>query len=131
MPSRGFTLIELMIVTAVIAILAALAYPSYTEHLRSARRSEAASVLLDAAARQHQLLIEQRSYSSSFAALNLSVPPDLARYYTLSTTVTAGPPPGFSVAAAPIGAQAGDRCGTLSVDHLGTRSASTGADRCW
>ncbi len=47
--ARGFTLIELMIVVAVIAILAAIAYPSYQDSVRKSRRADAKAALLDLA----------------------------------------------------------------------------------
>ena len=57
---NGFTLIELMVVVAIIAIITAVGYPSYQDHLRKARRTEGKSALLRA------IQLEERAYTSSF-----------------------------------------------------------------
>ena len=56
----GFTLIELMITVAVIAILAAVAYPSYQDHIRRGVRSQGQQFLMDIAQRQEQFFLDQR-----------------------------------------------------------------------
>lgn len=128
-PSKGFTLIELMIAVAIVAILAAVVYPSYQEHVRRSNRAAAQAVLLEAAAKQQQLLMDVRSYAANWAALGVNVPADVARNYTFTATPDAGPPPGFTVTATPQGSQAEDSCGALAVDETGAKTPIT--DRCW
>ena len=59
MPSKhqGFTLIELMIVVAVVAILSSIAYPSYTEYVRRGHRAEARAGLLQAPCPERSILV--------------------------------------------------------------------------
>ena len=59
---HGFTLIELMIVVTVIGILAAIAYPSYQDYIRRARRIEAQSVMMDIQLMQEKYRINHVSY---------------------------------------------------------------------
>ena len=66
---RGFTLIELMIAVAVVAILAAIGYPSYTEHIRKSRRATAQAALMDLASRQQAYLLDRRAYAGFFGGL--------------------------------------------------------------
>jgi type IV pilus assembly protein PilE len=129
--SRGFTLIEVMIVVAVVAILSAIAYPSYQEYVRRSHRSAAQAFMLDAAARQQQRLIDLRSYAPDLATLRVAAPADVAPHYDFAIALVAGPPPGFSLTATPKNAQARDKCGTLGLDNTGRKTVSTTATGCW
>lgn len=126
----GFSLIELMIVVAVVGILAAVAYPSYQQYLLRGARAEAQSHIMDLAARQGQFLLDTRSYAASVSALGMTTPASVASKYTITITASDGPPPTFSIRAAPTGSQARDTCGTLGVDNVGTKTAS-GTGTCW
>jgi type IV pilus assembly protein PilE len=101
----GFTLIELMIAVAVIAILVKVAYPSYLEYLKRSYRSAAQSLMLDLANREQQYLLDNRSFIGGGSAvttlLPVGVPAEVSAYYTVTITATAGPPPTFEVKATP------------------------------
>ncbi|MFY9975421.1 MAG: type IV pilin protein [Chromatiaceae bacterium] len=96
----GFTLIELMIVVAVIAILATIAYPSYVEYVVRSNRSEAQQFMLEVANREEQYLLDARQYGT-LANLGLAVPARVNRYYTVTATPAAGPPPSYQITAVP------------------------------
>jgi type IV pilus assembly protein PilE len=125
--SQGFTLIELMITVAIIGILAAVAYPSYLDQVRKARRAEAQAVLMNIAARQQQMLLDTRSYADTTSALNVTVPATVQKTYGVTITVGTGAAPTFTATAAPSGSQAADQCGTMSINQAGTKSPSS----CW
>jgi type IV pilus assembly protein PilE len=129
----GLTLIELMIVIVVIGILAAVAIPSYREYILRSHRNAAQAFLQDVASRQAQYLLDARAYATSISALGLTTPNDLATRYTFSPTATnTASGVAFTVQAIPIGPQAGERCGTLSIDSAGAKAA-TGSSPvgCW
>lgn len=124
----GFTLIELLIVISIVAILAAVATPLYSDQVRRGHRAAAQSVLLDAAARQRQFLIDQRSFAGSISELGVSSPAALTGKYALSVEAATGAtPPTFRIIATPAGQQSVDRCGVLSIDQAGTRLPAA----CW
>ena len=127
----GFSLIELVITMAVVAILAAVALPTYRDHVRKSRRSEAQSFLMAVAARQQQFLVDTRGYATSIAAVGVATPPNVAATYDLAIAVVDGPPPTFSITATPKAGtdQTQERCGTLTIDQTGAKGAALAT--CW
>jgi len=126
---QGFTLIEAVVVMAVAAILAAVAIPNYSEYVMRSHRSAVQSFISDVASRQSQFFVDRRSYAATVAALNMTPPAEVAARYAIAIAVVAGPPAGFQVSATPTGSQATDRCGQLTIDQAGNRTAVT--TRCW
>ncbi len=126
-PRRGITLLELMITLVVVGILASIAYPSYTSHLRKSRRAEAQQVLMDIAARQQQLLLDSRAYAATLADTGATVPPSAQTYYRFEVAAGTGVTPGFTATATPLGTQASDSCGTLSINEANVKQPAT----CW
>lgn len=124
---RGFTLIELMITVAIIAILAAVVFPSYQQYLLKSRRAEAQSTLMDAASRQQQFMLDTRGYTDTFAALNVTVPASVGTHYTLTLSVGTATVPAFTVTATPQGSQSKDACKPLTLSHTGVKAPAA----CW
>ena len=133
--SNGFTLIELMIVVVIVGILAAIAYPSYTEFVRRSNRADAKTALLENAQFLERNFTVSNSYSvdGSGNAVVLPIPAvpreGTAKYTIVPDLDTAS----FELQAQPVGAAAGDPCGNLSLNHLGQRGAdgSLGPAACW
>ena len=123
---HGFTLIELMIVVAIVGILSAIAYPSYAEYIRRGHRAEARAGLLQAAQWLERAATATGTYpaAGAFPAALKKVPND--RYDLTYTPDQAPPAPvlTYTLTATPKGAQTGDKCGNYTLTNTGVRGAN-------
>lgn len=127
-PSRhvgGFTLIELMIAVVVVAILAAVALPSYQEHVRKSRRVDAQSAMLELAQFMERHYTTNNGYSGT--TLPSTVTSRVADFYTITLSTQSAQ--AYTLQAAPTAKQAADPCGTLTLAHTGARTPATAG--CW
>ena len=126
---KGFTLIELMIVVAIIAILVGIAYPAYNDYLIKANRSAAKSFILELANKQEIYLSDNRQYAingndGNKYNLNIVTPDEVSRYYT----VTIGPnaatvPPTYVIRATPKNNTRQSNDGYIELDNTGKKTS--------
>ena len=122
---RGFTLIELMIVVAVVGILAAIAIPSYQDSVRKSRRAQAKADLVEYAQMAERWFTVNNSYAAFALPADRETPQYDIQVNAAATT--------FTLTATPEDGQAEDRCGTLTINQAGvkTHSTSVPAQDCW
>ncbi len=131
----GFSLIELMVTVSIIAILATIAYPSYTDHVVRSNRTEAQRELLRLANLQEQFYSDNRAYTDDMTQLGMPTDPYITEtdsgdnFYSIDTVGAVGD--SFTLRATAINAQAtmDDNCSWLAIDNLGRRTAEN--DDCW
>lgn len=136
--NKGFTLIELMIVIAVISILAAIAYPTYQDSMAKSRRADAKSALLELSTWMERYYTAKGCYgipntttalctANNAPTLPFTVTPKSGTAnYNLTVTVTGTSPnfgTGFTLTATPIKTDA--KCGTYTLNNLNAKSTST------
>ena len=124
---QGFTLMEVLIVVAIIGILAAIAIPSYSYHVRKGHRASAQSYMTDIATKQSQYLLDARTYASSVADLGLTEPTSVTPYYTISISASS-PPPAYTITATPKAGTSQESDGVMSLTQTGakTRAGASG-----
>ncbi len=142
--TAGFTLLELMLVVAIIGIIATIGYPQYQESIKKSRRADAKGVLVGFAGAMEKYNTVANHYTgAAVGSADTGVPRIFAtkspvdgteKYYDL--TIAEAKATSFTLHAKPTGAQATDKCGTLTLTNTGVRdikdqqSGVTKAD-CW
>lgn len=130
---RGFTLIEVMIVAAVVAILGMIAYPSYMDSVRKSRRAEAKSALSDLAARQEQFFNDNKTYADTTAKLNMATTTP-SGYYNLQIAAgaTGTLASSYLMTATATGIQMKDtKCATFTYASSGKKDSTPAGNTCW
>lgn len=126
---HGMTLVELIIVMAVVGILLALAVPAYHKYSLRVHRTEAIRMLLQASMCQERLIASSGKYDTSRC-----IPVSQQQRYQLSYNTPDESGRSYVATATPAGAQLNDPCGSLSLDQKGTRgvsAANIGIEKCW
>ncbi len=140
--NKGFSLIELMIVVAVVGVLAAVAYPSYQSSVRKSNRQVVKTVLLEVLGRQEQYFVNMKSYATDLTNLNYpangfyvnneGTPQAASSGSTYLIQLSAAAATSYTVQAVPQNIQTADTgCGSLSITDTGTRSVSGSSTDCW
>lgn len=137
--TRGFTLVELMVVVAIIGVLLAIALPGYREYVVRAKRDAAKAVLLEIVSRQEQYAGVNRAYATAIGSgsgeLSMTIPDDVSASYTIAITPTSWTytatgvsttMSGFTASATPVAGSTQANDGTLSINQLGLKTRTVG-----
>lgn len=138
--NRGFTIVEVLIVVAIVGVLAMIGYPSYQESVRKSQRKMANAALIEAAGRQEQYFVNNKQYASDLTSLGYPANgfylnkdgEDSAASVSGSiylVRISASTASTFTLQAVPQSGQAADTCGTLTYTNTGSRTPTT--DGCW
>lgn len=139
----GVTLLELMIVVAIVAILVAVVYPMYQDYIVRSNRAVGAATLLEVAARQEQFFANNAGYASTTTQLGFPAAYYVDRdgeqgtaasgiYLIGVDNVSADPELDYTLTATPQNWQTRDAdCGNLTLNDRGVKDRSGAGERCW
>ena len=134
--SRGVTLMELMVVVAIVGILAAIAVPTYRQYTVRTHRAAARACMSEVAQYMERLYTSKMSYEDAVLGLNCQTDSRLNDHYTI--TADDLDQRTYTITATPQGPQAEQdaACGTLTLSETGARTAHNGTDaavmqKCW
>ena len=141
---RGFTLIELMVVIAIVGVLAAVAYPSYSDYVTRSKRATAKSILVMLADRQEQFFIDNKRYAIDLNELGYgnafvtidnqgnSIPALAADRIYAAGVVNVTPTSYLALAVPQLNQAINDTdCGNMMLDQAGFKSNSGVSTDCW
>ena len=141
---HGVTFLELLIVVVIIGILAAFAYPSYTQYVVDTKRTAASSILFQVADRQQQSFMDNKTYTADMTDLGFTANPlvigddgrpltasDSESVYTVALSnvgVTT-----YTITATPLHGQLArdTECGAMTLNQAGTKGAAGPVEDCW
>jgi len=136
--TRGFTLVELMVVVVILGILLGIAVPFYGDYMRKAARAQAKSVALDLAQMEERFFTNNTTYRVVASGSGASLPTGWQNYsgsdfasrkydVTVAAGATGDIATSFTITATPANGFTDPTCGTMTLDSRGTKSPAT----CW
>lgn len=130
---RGFTLIELMVTIAILAILSGIAYPLYESQSRKGKRPDGITALEKVAQAQQRYFADNNTYTTTVTDLpGITSATSPGGYYTITVAGGAGGiANSFVITATPLSGQASDSCTSFILHSTGRRDGTPNRAACW